>query len=172
MSSSETNLWPEYITSQEFLKPKEILQSQAKILSDQMKGKVLGEIDEVATDVQDDPKQSRITLQFFVVAANEKLRIKILDVTYRKKFDYPAAITYQSELPTYLRKKYYKPGRPAFATLGLSIMGEQSGKWIDNEGVCSTPDEFREKLEETLATAEVKSAVMAVLAAASEEIDE
>ncbi len=170
MSTSKTNLWPSDITPQEYLEPKEILQRQAELLSEQMNGKVRGEIEEMVIELEQEPEQSRIVLNFYVVTANDSLRVKIFEVTHRKGHPYPAAITSHENLPNYLRDRYYKPGyKEAFVSgsIAMSIAGDINGEWIENDGVCSTPKEFLDKLEITLATPEVKSAVMSVLAAAS-----
>ncbi len=170
MSTSETDLWPSDITSQEYLEPKEILQHQAELLSERMNGKVRGEIEEMVIELDQEPEQSRIVLNFYVVAANDSLKVKILEVTHRKEHPYPAAITSHEKLPDYLRKRYYKLGISEEFVLGSTAMSaarDMNGEWIENDGVCSTPKEFLKKLKITLGTPEVKSAVMSVLAAAS-----
>jgi len=46
------------------------------------------------------------------------------------------------------------------------------GQWIENENVCATPQEFIAKLGHVLASAEIKSAVMAVLVRSQEAAEQ
>ena len=171
MSSTTENLWPQDVVSQTFQTPQQILAIQAEALANRMNGVVIAEVRQV--DVQDEEKsESRTVLRFEVMTADKKLRIKLFEVMHRRGFAYPVVINEPTELPTYLRRKYYAPSVGEFlsSTASMAKIISKPGSWVENENVCSTPKEFKEKLAKVLASMEVKSAVMSVLATAQQDL--
>ncbi|WP_345326675.1 hypothetical protein [Novipirellula rosea] len=136
-----------------------------------MNGLVLAEVKQTEIEDENDP---RIVLRFEILPSSKAPRVKLFEVVHRRDFPYPALIVEPSELPTYLRRRYYSPGISESISLmtSMSSLMSKPGEWVENENVCATPQEFVRKLGQVLASTEIKSAVMSVLARSQEELEE
>jgi hypothetical protein len=67
--------------------------------------------------------------------------------------------TKEKDLPTFLKKTYYKPG----LDIGASVIGSMQGHHVENEWVSDTPAEFRDKLETAFNLGVVKFEVLSLI---------
>jgi hypothetical protein len=172
MSTISDNLWPEDIKSQEFLKPQEILETQAKHLTKQTRGLVEGEVvrEEFAAK---EGEEARIVLKFEIFSSRAQKRMKLFEVSHQSETIYPVALEPPTDtLPEYLQERVYVEGRPGIADAAIRQIGHSHlaqfigtpGRWVDREWIAGTPLKFVEKVKLILQMQTVKSAVMSLLA--------
>ena len=90
-------------------------------------------------------------------------------VGHRTEAPYPVTIEPEGEeLPDRLRKSYYEPGSPGFASLGAAaaaaLGGKTEGRVVKNQLVAETPAEFRAVLVKAFNDGYVKGVVYNLVA--------
>lgn len=152
MSAGE-NLWPSEMSIEEVRSPQDILNDQCKYLEQVTKGRLGAQV--VRTDGQD-----RIVLGLQVESTKTKRSVRLLEVSHRHNFEYPAHISILVErLPDYLKDRIWKE-----PSSSLVIPFRTEGYWVDNPWVTASPEEFTDKLRDVLERATVKAAVLSLLA--------
>ena len=164
MASTQLDLWPQDIGSEDVLTPEEILKAQADAIQARTNGLIRGEILRHETD-------DRIVLGMEIVSLRVDSRVRLFEAQHRREFEYPVAIkSHQSGLPQFLKREYFVPGRSTLASV-VSTLGAidvafkgASGEWQTNEWVANSPIEFTDLVGKILGTSEVMSAVISLIA--------
>lgn len=180
MSTVIRDLWPEDIKYEDVISPEEILNYQAAQLEARTNGLLVG-------DIVKHVGEDRITLGFEVQARLTDKRVRLFGVQHREEYEYPVAIQPPNEeLPDYLKERVYEQsfgdviGSVARATKPILMATEIAtapGKWVQNEWVASSPEQFTKKVEELLSRPAVKAIVISLLSharqrMANEEVEE
>ena len=149
------NYWPSDITSDEVLSPREILEEAGAELQDRTR--------RLKVEIRESELDDRTILAFDVVNPRAKITLTLFEVNHRKQQSYPAAIIPpEDDEPDFLKRRYYVPGHGEYGDYG----GE--GYWIDNDWVCASPSEFREKLMKVLSQDSLKARILSLLAASQQ----
>jgi len=161
MSQPIDDFWPSEVNYDEVILPSAILEVQARQLGERTKGMLKGRLDKVEL-------ADRITTNFMVDATVLKREIKLFYIQHQVEFGYPVSISApESNLPDYLKEKRYVSGPMAHLT---SIAIE--GKWVKNDWVATSPEEFSEKLKALLSTSRLKSIVLSLVAESHKSLED
>lgn len=157
--------WPQDIQLSDTQSPLEILntaQEEWRTSSD-------GIMELVLQDTMSNSGNSMIIVHAKHVISNRTATL--FSIVYRADYPYPVTIQPKDEdLPTFLKKSYYKPGARSIAEMKEHIslipttrIAEKqgvSGKQVLNQWVSDTPSEFREKLVEVFNLGAIKSEIL------------
>ncbi len=143
------DLWPADIQAEEVLNPLEILESQASHLAQRTNGLL-------NATVECDDTEDRRVLGFEVYASILDTRVRLFEVHQSLELDYPVAVILPNQnLPDFLKTKKYQRG---------FLESPLVGKWVKNEWVATSPQEFTEKIGEALDHPSIKGRVFSLLA--------
>lgn len=158
MSTSIRDLWPADIKSDDIVSPAEILNYQATQLQARTGGRLLGHV--VRTTAKD-----RVILGFEIESVQSSSTARLFSVEHRPEFEYPVLIRPpKDELPSFLKEEVYVAGT-------FESMESIQGRWVANEWVASSPEEFSEKVERVLSRADVKAAVLSMMSRPAGTVD-
>ncbi len=144
------DLWPGDISDEEVRTPEYFLTEQCHHLEIRTGGKLRAKVNR--TQAED-----RVILGLQVESTRSGRSARLLEVSHRLNFEYPAHIAILVErLPDFLKKRVWKSG-------GLTTFISE-GKWVDNPWITSSPEEFLEKFRSVLSRPAVKAAVLSLLA--------
>lgn len=136
------SFWPDDIDIgiDEVLSPRDIMEDAGKELE--------GRINMLAVSIPESRLDDRIVLTFEIMHRKSHVTLNLFEVSHRLDQFYPVLINPPvSDIPEFLRKKRYVPGRPASAVVEVARMMEGTpGRMVRNKWVCSTSSEFTDML--------------------------
>lgn len=154
--------WPEEIKSMEILSPDQILQEAAIELQDR--------VQKLFVDIKHSTYEDRKTLSFFIENRLSKRSANLFEVSHLRTSPYPVLISpLHNDLPAFLQRKRLVRGTPGLmsGTGGFNIPHEifsgTPDKYVENEWICGSPQELKEKLVKLLRADAVKSVIFNVM---------
>ena len=152
------DLWPADIQAEEVLSPMEILESQANHLAQRTNGLL-------NATVECDDTEDRRVLGFEVYASILDTRVRLFEVHQSLELEYPVAIVLPNQsLPEFLKPERYVPPQPDLINIMRTMTHPTGGKWVKNEWVATSPQEFSEKIAEALDHPSIKGRVLSLIA--------
>jgi len=155
------SFWSDDINADEVLSPEDIMKDAGDELHSRT-GKLIVSIRKSRLD-------DRVVLAFEVLNRETQRACTLLEVSHRTDQSFPVLINPPEwDIPNFLKRRRYVPGkRGAFASLGAlaaaqQMMGEP-GRYVENEWVCATPSEFKDKLTKLFDQDRVKYRIISLL---------
>lgn len=164
MSAVLRDLWPDDLQFDDVISPEEILELQAKRLTERSNGILVGHVERLAGT-------ERVVLGFEVESPREEKRVRLFKAEHRKDFEYPVALQDpNADLPEFLCKRKYRPGdvEPYDDYFAGNDDDDypappNAGAWYDDEWVADTPTEFSAKVEKLLAQSNLKGLLLSMI---------
>ena len=163
-----SSFWPAGIELSDTQSPREIL----KAAKEDWQTSSDGIMDLILQDTESQSGNSMIVVHAKHVASRRTATL--FSVIHRSEQPYPATIKIKGEdLPTFLKKSYYKPGltddvlgihKGTFDKMGM-------GRTVSNKWVSDTPPEFRENLADAFNLGAVKGEILNLASVAKENGD-
>jgi hypothetical protein len=156
------SFWPDDINSAEVISPREIMERAGDELS--TRTQIL------TVSIYETHLADRIVLAFTVKNEKYLLELNLFEASHRLDQTYPVVIDPPtSDIPEFLRRERYVPGKPSISTLirgpmFSEVLGGTSGHYVKNEWVCATPAEFTGKLKNLFALDYVKTRIISLQA--------
>jgi hypothetical protein len=161
------SFWPDDIAAADAISPRQIMKSAGDELTHRTQV--------LTVSVDENHLADRIVLAFRVINTEYLIDFNLFEVSHRLDQTYPVRIDPPaSDIPEFLQRKRYVPGQPGLATGALSLNIQaftqgKPGKYVENEWVCVTPAEFKEKLKKLFALDHVKTRIISLQAPAIEK---
>ena len=155
------SFWPSDLFAKDIRSPMEILQSIAEELASQTP--------DLKADIIDTPVEDRVVISFNITNIKYGLIRNLFEVTHRPDQSYPVVIQPPaSDIPDYLKRKLVIHGSPGFSGIGADLASRLGAlghtRTIENEWVCASPHEFKEKIKKLLALDHVISILYSLIA--------
>lgn len=158
------DFWPDDITAADTISPRQIMERAGAELT--RRTRVL------TVSVDENRLSDRMVLAFRVKNQSYGIEFGLFEVSHRLDQTYPVLIDPpDSDIPEFLQRKRFVPGRAGLfettQTLGIMALTHGTpGRYVENEWVCATPAEFREKLKKLFTLDHVKTRILSLQAPA------
>lgn len=157
-----SEFWPSEIKKDEFESPKEILTRVGKEICDSVSRLDFNIIE---------PELDDLSLVSLILENNQsKKKVTVLEIAHAKDLIYPCRVrdAFGITLPKPLQRKHVIPARRnpiyQFQEEIASVLGETPAKEVENQGICSTPNELKSRIRDLLASDSVKGAMINLIA--------
>ena len=161
--------WTDDINTDEVRSPSDIMADAGEELESRT-GKLTVSI--VESQLED-----RVVFAFEVMQLESRATRNLFEASHRLDQSYPAVISPPApDIPEFLKKERYIPGQPRDSAVSVAanfrrMVEGTPGRFVENEWVCVTPVEFKDKLTELFSKDYVKVQIISLLATTRSEED-